>query len=230
MTFGSLERRPIVAEFNGGEISSDAGLLLIRQIDQHYGFSEQIAACFTDHRAPSRVEHSLEAMVAQRLYGLVQGYEDLNDHEVLRADRMLGIAVGKLERRHGEGAPLAGKSTLNRFEQSYRREDSAAVNPRYVKTTVDPVALEAVLLRLFFAQHSRPPKRLILDMDVTDDPTYGEQEGASFNGYYQSTCYTPLYIFCGRQLLVARLRPANVDPAAGALDELQRIIPAIQAQ
>lgn len=230
MTFGSLERRPIVAEFNGGEITSDAGLLLIRQIDQHYGFSHQIAACFTDHRDPSRVEHTLEAMVAQRLYGLVQGYEDLNDHEELRADVMLGLAVGKLERRRGEGAPLAGKSTLNRFEQSYRRDDSAAVNPRYVKTTVDPASLEAVLLSLFFAQQTTTPKRLILDMDVTDDTTYGEQEGAAFNGYYQSTCYTPLYIFCGRQLLVARLRPANVDPAAGALEELQRIIPAIQAQ
>ena len=230
MTFGSLERRAIVAEFNGGEISSDAGLLLIRQVDQQYGFSQQIAACFTDHRNPSRIEHTLEAMVAQRLYGLVQGYEDLNDHETLRADGMLGIAVGKLERRHGEGAPLAGKSTLNRLEQSYRRDDSAAVNPRYVKTTVDPVSLEAVLLHLFFAQQTTRPKRLILDMDVTDDPTHGAQEGAGFNGYYQSTCYTPLYIFCGRQLLVARLRPASIDPAAGALDELQRIIPAIQAQ
>jgi hypothetical protein len=230
MTFGKLERRAIIAEFNGGEISSDAGLMLIRKIDQHYGFSQQIAACFTDHRDPSRVEHSIEAMVAQRLYGLVQGYEDLNDHETLRVDVLLGLAVGKLERQRGEGAPLAGKSTLNRLEQSYRRDDSAAVNPRYVKTRVDPVQLEAVLLNLFFAQHPTPPKRLILDMDVTDDTTYGEQEGADFNGYYQSTCYTPLYIFCGRQLLVSRLRPANVDPAAGALEELQRIIPAIQAQ
>ncbi len=230
MSFGLLDRRPLVAEFNGGEISSDAGLLLIRQIDQHYGLSQQIAACFTDHRDPSRVEHSIEAMVAQRLYGLVQGYEDLNDHETLRGDVMLGLAVGKLERQRGEGAPLAGKSTLNRLEQSYRRDDSAAVNPRYVKTTVDPVSLEAVLLSLFFAQQTTTPKHLMLDMDVTDDTTYGEQEGADFNGYYQSTCYTPLYIFCGRQLLVARLRPANVDPAAGALEELQRIIPAIQAQ
>lgn len=230
MTFGRLARRAIVAEFTGGEVSSDAGLMLIRQVDQHYGFSQQMAACFTDHRDPSRVEHSIEAMVAQRLYGLVQGYEDLNDHETLRADVMLGMAVGKLERQRGEGAPLAGKSTLNRLEQSYRRDDSAAVNARYVKTTVDPVQLEGVLLKLFFAQQSRPPKRLILDMDVTDDTTHGAQEGADFNGYYRSTCYTPLYIFCGRQLLVARLRPANVDPAAGALDELQRIIPAIQAQ
>ena len=230
MTFGHLERRPIVAEFTGGEITSDAGLLLIRQIDQQYGLSKQIASCFTDHRAPSRVEHSIEEMVSQRLYGLVQGYEDLIDHEDLRNDVLLGLAVGKLERRRGDGAPLAGKSTLNRLEQSYRQADSAAVNQRYVKTTVDPRQLEAVLLSLFFAQHSTPPRRLILDMDVTDDSTYGRQEGSGFNGYYQSHCYTPLYIFCGRQLLVARLRPANVDPAAGALLELQRIIPAIQAQ
>jgi len=230
LSFGSLARRPIVADFNGGEISSDGGLLLMRQVDQQYGLSEQIAACFTDHRDPSRVEHSIQELVAQRLYGLVQGYEDVNDHDELRNDVMLGVAVGKLARRRGEGSPLAGKSTLNRLEKSYRRDESDAVNGRYVRTEVDPRQLEQVILTLFFAQHPTPPKQLVLDLDVTDDETHGAQEGAEFNGYYQSTCYTPLYLFCGRDLLVARLRPANVDPAAGALEELQRVIAAIQAR
>jgi hypothetical protein len=230
LQFGRVEGRQVVAEFNGGHISSDGGLLLIRQVDQQYRLSEQIAACFRDHRDPSRVEHSIQEMVAQRLYGLVQGYEDLNDHDSLRDDVMLGVAVGKLARRRGEGSPLAGKSTLNRLEKSYRRDESDAVNERYVKTEVDPRQLEQVLMSFFFAQHPIPPKQMVLDLDVTDDETHGEQEGAEFNGYYQSTCYTPLYLFCGRDLLVARLRPANVDPAAGALEELQRVIAAIQAR
>lgn len=230
LTFGRLDGRNVVAEFNGGHISSDGGLLLIRQVDQQYGLSEQIAACFTDHRDPTRVEHSIQELVAQRLYALVQGYEDVNDHDILRDDVMLGVAVGKLTRRHGEGSPLAGKSTLNRLEKSYRRDESDVVNARYVKTEVNPCQLEQVFLNLFFAQHPAPPKQIVLDLDVTDDETHGAQEGAEFNGYYQSTCYTPLYLFCGRDLLVARLRPANGDPAAGALEELQRVIAAIQAR
>jgi hypothetical protein len=228
MSYGDLAGRPIVGEFNGGHISSDGGLLLIQHLDEHLGLSKQIAACFRDHRDPSRIEHRIDEQIAQRLYGLVQGYEDLNDHDGLRHDLMLGIAVGKLQRRRGEGAALAGKSTLNRLEKSHRREDSIAANPRYVKTEVNPEQLEQVFLEVFFAQHRKAPKRLILDLDVMDDPTYGQQECAEFNGYYNSTCYTPLYLFCGRHLLGARLRPANVDPAAGALEEIQRIVGAIQ--
>lgn len=227
LMFARLDRRPVVADFKGGHISADGGLLLIEQVDHRYGISERIASCFTDHRDPTRVDHSIQEMVAQRLYGLVQGYEDLNDHDVLRHDPMLAIAVGKLESRRGGNAPLAGKSTLNRLEKSYRRDGSDAVNPRYVKTEINPEQLEQVFLDIFFAQHSHPPRVVVLDMDVTDDETHGQQEYAVFNGYYHSTCYAPLYIFCGRHLLAARLRPSNVDPAAGALDELQRIIPAI---
>lgn len=230
LIFDTIDRRPIVAEFNGGDISSEGGLLLIQQIDQHYGISQRIAGCFTDHRDPSRVDHTIEEMVAQRLYGIVQGYEDLNDHDQLRHDPMLAIAVRKLESHRGGSAPLAGKSTLNRLEKSYRREESEAVNPRYVKTEVNPEQLEQVFLELFFAQQSRPLKKVILDLDVTDDEPHGQQECAVFNGYYHSTCYAPLYIFCGRHLLAVQLRPSNVDPAAGALEELQRIIPAITAQ
>jgi hypothetical protein len=228
MSYGDLAGRPIVGEFNGGHISSDGGLVLIQRLDAHLGLSQQIAACFTDHRDPSRIEHRIEEQIAQRLYGLVQGYEDLNDHDGLRHDPMLAIAVGKLQRRRGEGAALAGKSTLNRLEKSHRRDDSIAANPRYVKTELNPEQLEQVFLEVFFAQHRRVPKHLILDLDVTDDPTYGQQECAEFNGYYNSTCYTPLYVFCERHVLAARLRPANVDPAAGALEEIQRIVGALQ--
>ena len=167
----------------------------------------------------------------QRLYGLVQGYDDLNDHEVLRDDKLLGIAVGKLARHRGNGSALAGKSTLNHLEKSYRPEASEAINERYVKTEVNPTQVKQVFLSLFFARHPPPPKRINLDLNVTDDETHRAQEGAEFNGYYQSTCYTPLYIFCGRDLLAPPLRPANVDhPAEGALKELQRVIGAIQRQ
>ncbi len=230
LTFGQLERRPIVADFDGGHISSDGGLLLIKQLDEHYGLSAKIAECFTDHREAAYVEYPLQTLVSQRLYGLVQGYEDLNDHEQLRHDPMLGIAVGKLESHHGRCAPLAGKSTLNRLEKSYRRDGSDAVNSRYVKTEVDPMKLEAVFMDMFIAKTPTPPAVLILDMDVTADTTYGDQEQSAYNVYYRSHCYAPLYIFCGRDLLAARLRPSNVDPAAGALEELQRIIPRLRQQ
>ncbi len=230
LDFGRLERRRIVSDFDGGHISPDGGLVLIKQLDEHYGVSAKIAECFTDNRDAAYVEYPLQTLISQRLYGLVQGYEDLNDHEHLRHDPMLGIAVGKLESHHSRCAPLAGKSTLNRLEKSYRRDGSDAVNPRYVKTEVDPVKLEAVFLDVFIAKTPTPPAVLILDMDVTDDTTYGNQEQSAYNPYYHSHCYAPLYIFCGRDLLAARLRPSNVDPADGALDELQRIIPRLRQQ
>lgn len=227
LNFGRLNRRAITADFEGGVISTDGGLLLVKQLDEHYGLSAQVAQCFTDRRNTAYVEYPLQTLVAQRLYGLVQGYEDLNDHEQLRHEPMLSIAVGKLESGHSRCAPLAGKSTLNRLEKSYRRDDSTAVNERYVKTELDPGQLEQVFLDVFIAKMPEPPQVLILDMDVTDDATYGQQEKAAFNTYYHRECYAPLYIFCGRDILAARLRPSNIDPAAGALDELQRIIPCL---
>ena len=230
LDFGRLNQRAVIADFEGGHISSDGGLILIKQLDEHYSVSDRIARCFTDNRHPSYVEHPIQMQVAQRLYGLVQGYEDLNDHERLRHDPMLGMAVGKLESSHARCAALAGKSTLNRLEKSYRRDDSDAVDKRYVKTELDPFKLEQVFLDIFIAKPSKPPQVLILDMDVTDDATHGDQEKSAFNPYYHGECYAPLYIFCGRDLLVARLRPSNVDPASGALEELQRIIPRLRQQ
>jgi hypothetical protein len=220
--FGRLSKRKIVADFSGGDLTSDGGLLLIGAVDQGYQISERLAACFTDHRDSRRVQHELTTLIGQRLYGLVQGYEDLNDHDDLRYDRLFGAVLGQLENPHPRCAPLAGKSTLNRLEQAMHVSSDLS-DSRYVKMSLDPTAVETLLVELFIEQLGKEPKQITLDMDVTDDPTHGTQEGSAFNGYYRHECYTPLLIFCGRHLLSAKLRAANVDPAAGALDELKRI-------
>ena len=225
--FGRLNQRKLVADFSGGELTSDGGLLLIREIDNLYRISERLANCFTDHRESSRVQHDLRTLIGQRLYGLVQGYEDVNDHDDLRHDRLLGVVLGQLESQHQRCAPLAGKSTLNRLEQAMHVAHDLS-DSRYVKLSLDPGAIEALLVELFIEQQETEPKLLILDLDVTDDPTHGTQEGSAFNDYYHHDCYTPLLIFSGRHLLSAKLRPANVDPAAGALEELLRIVAQIR--
>lgn len=225
--FGSLNRRQVVVDFSGGQITSDAGVLLISQIDQQYRFSERLSECFVDQRDPARVQHSLPDLIAQRLYGLVQGYEDLNDHEQLRHDPIFGIAVGKTESPHPRCAPLAGKSTLNRLEQALHGEGDLS-QQRYIKFQVNPGAIEALLVETFIEQVGHEPRRLIVDLDVSDDPVHGNQEQSFFNGYYDHECYAPLFIFCGRHLLAAKLRPSNVDPASGVLEELQRIIAQIR--
>jgi len=173
------------------------------------------------------VQHSLDDLIPQRVYGLVQGYEDLNDHDYLRTDPMFGIAVGKLESQHPRCAPLAGKSTLNRLEQAPTPAHFSSKD-RYLRIAIKSQAIEQLLIDLFFDLSGPVPKSIFIDMDVTDDPVHGQQEQAFFNGYYDHECYAPLLIFCGHHLLSAKLRPSNVDPAAGALEELQRIIPQIQ--
>ncbi|MBV8887525.1 MAG: IS1380 family transposase [Chroococcidiopsidaceae cyanobacterium CP_BM_RX_35] len=225
--FGQLGRRQVTADFSGGQITSDSGLVLIAQLDWHYRITERFARCFEDYRDPKRVQHSLNHLITQRIYGLVQGYEDLNDHDCLRSDPMFGIAVGKLETQHSRCAPLAGKSTLNRLEQAPSLKDISSQN-RYLRVAVKPKAIEQLLIDLFFDLCGPAPRRIFIDMDVTDDPLHGQQEQAFFNGFYNHDCYAPLLIFCGHHLLAAKLRPSNVDPAAGALEELQRIIPQIQ--
>jgi hypothetical protein len=228
-SFGQLARRQVVADFSGGQLTSDGGLILVAEVDRRHRISERVAECFEDYRDPARVQHELRDLVCQRLYGLVQGYEDLNDHDALRHDPMLGIAVGKLESAHERCAPLAGKSTLNRLEQAMHGTVEVS-EQRYVKVCVQPKQMESLLVEIFLEQVGKAPKQIILDLDVSDDPVHGNQEQAFFNGYYDQVCYAPLFIFCGRHLLAAKLRPSNVDPAAGALAELQRIIPQIRAQ
>lgn len=225
--FGKLEQRQVVADFSGGSLSSNTGLVLMAQLDLQYQITQSFARGFKDERTQNRVQHTLEDLIAQRVYGLVQGYPDLNDHEQLRFDPMFGLAVGKLESQHARCAPLAGKSTLNRLEMS-SCQDLSQEQERYVKITADPKVLEQVFLDLFFVLCDNPPRRLFIDLDVTDDPVHGQQALAFFNRYYDSVCYAPLYIFCGGHLLAAKLRPSNVDPAAGALDELKRIVPQIR--
>lgn len=195
-------------------------------LDRHFGISAQFAACFTDHREPSKVQHSVEHLLSQRLYGLVQGYEDLNDHDRLRHDLSFCAAVGKLESHHQRCAPLAGRNTLNRFERSPHYDSDN--RDRYVRISLETEAIEHTFVELFFQLSEPHPKELILDLDVTDDATHGNQIGSFFNGYYKHECYAPLLIFCGHHLLAAQLRPSNVDPAQGALEQLQRIIPKLR--
>ncbi len=204
-------------------MTSDAGLTLIAALDQKRQITTRFAACFQDYRDPERVEHTLESLVAQRVYGLVQGYADLNDHDQLRHDPMFAVALGKLSASETVGAPMAGKSTLNRIEHC----PAAVTNrkeSRYHRIGHDPEAIEKLLVELFLESFNQPPKQIVLDLDVTDDQVHGNQEQGFFNTYYGGVCYAPLYIFCGKQLLVSKLRASNVDPAAGALDELQRVI------
>jgi hypothetical protein len=220
--FAAVAGRRVVAAFDGGAITSDAGALLLGQTDRAIRLNERFAACFTDARMAELVEHEVATMVAQRVFGIALGYEDLNDHDGLRHDPVLAVLAGKLEAKRADCAPLAGKSTLNRLELS-RPEPT-----RYHKISHDAAAIESLFVDLFLEAHERPPAQIILDLDATDDPLHGNQEGRFFHGYYDCFCYLPLYIFCGRYLLAAKLRRSNIDAAAGAIEEIARIVARIR--
>lgn len=217
--FEASGRREIVARFDGGTISSDGGALLLRQTDKRLNLLPRLAACFLDGRNQDQVEHSVLEMLSQRIYGLALGYEDLNDHEQLRKDPVFGVLAGREEL----DAPLAGKSTLNRLELG------AGVKDRYKKITFWKEALDELLVKVFIESYPSPPAEIILDVDSTDLPLHGNQEGRFFHGYYDSYCYLPLYIFCGEQILCARLRQADHDAAFGSLEEIQRVVAQIRA-
>jgi hypothetical protein len=222
--FGAVEGRAVVAGFDGGAITSDAGALLLGAADRAIGLVGRFAECFIDRRRPELVEHLVPTLVGQRIFGIALGYEDLNDHDELRHDPVMAVLAGKLQARRGDCAPVAGKSTLNRLELS------RDVATRYHKIAHDPVAIEALFVTLFLDAHKTPPREIVIDLDATDDPLHGHQEGRFFHGYYDSYCYLPLYIFCGRHLLVAKLRPANIDASAGSVDEIARIVAQIRAR
>jgi hypothetical protein len=190
-----VEGRQVVAAFDGGAVTSDAGGLLLGATDRAIGLIERFAACFDDGRVQSQVEHSVQAMVAQRVFGLALGYEDLIDHDQLRHDPVLATLAGKLTARRTDCAPLAGKSTLNRLEHAPSEPN------RYHKIGHDPAAIEGLFGALFLEAHKAPPKEIVLDLDATDDPLHGHQQGRFFHGYYDCYCYLPLYVFCGRHLL-----------------------------
>src|SRR5271167_4464253 len=219
LEFEALGSRRVTASFDGGAITSNAGALLLRQTDRMIGLSRQAAACFSDGRDQDQVEHSLETLVAQRVHGIALGYEDLNDHDELRHDPVLGLISGKLEARRSDCAVLAGKSTLNRLEHAPKADGD-----RYRKFSVDGGAMKELFVSLFIQASKTAPRRLILDLDATDDPVHGNQEDRFFHGYYKCYCYPPLYIFCGRELLLAKLRPANIDASAGSKEEIAWIV------
>jgi hypothetical protein len=212
-------------------IASDAGIILLAELDKKLKISQQFANCFQDYRNSSYIDYSVEQLVTQRIYGLVLGYEDVNDHDKLRDDAALAIAIAleKVDKLESNQVSLAGKSTINRLEycpETILNQE----NSRYHRIEHDPKKIEKLFVDIFLQSYKKPPSQIILDMDVTDDQVHGNQEGAFFNTYYQGVCYAPLYIFCGHHLLVAKLRPSNVDPADGALEELQRVIGLIRKE
>jgi hypothetical protein len=232
--FHALDRREVVAQFDGGDITTDAGGLLVREVDSRLHLTDRLAACFRDHRRRDKIEHTVRELAAQRVYGLVLGYEDLNDHDQLRADPLMAVLVGKAEpkgtdrrRAQDQGKAGAGKSTLNRLELTPADADARA---RYKKIVYDSQALDGLLVELFLEAQDQPPERIVLDLDATDDPVHGNQEGRFFHGYYGDYCYLPLYIICGEFVLCARLRSSNIDASAGALEEVQWIVAQIRAK
>ena len=228
VSFHKLGRRQIEAAFDGGQLSTDSGGLLLRETEKHLNLFNRLSACFTDYRQPDAVEHPVSKLLKQRIYGLALGYEDLNDHDELRHDPLLAVLCdhsdpeGK-QRLHqrDRGKALAGKSTLNRLELT---PSNANALSRYQKIVADHAAIGALLVDLFLESRKKAPKRLILDMDATDDKIHGEQEGRHFNKYYDSYCYLPLYIFCGDELLCSRLQTAKEDAAINSVEEISRLV------
>jgi hypothetical protein len=218
LRFEGFDGRRVEAAFDGGAVTSDAGALLLRETDRVIGL---IAACFRDGRDPARIVHSLRTLIGQRIIGLALGYEDLNDHDDLRFDPALALFSDRLERRRADCAALGGKSTVNRLEHAPRDGKD-----RYRKIAVDRSAVETLLVALFLDAHGKAPRQIVLDLDAVDDPLHGHQEGRFFHGYYGyygCYCYLPLYVFCGRHLLAAKLRRSNIDASAGAVEEVARI-------
>jgi len=230
--FQGPDRREVVASFDGGRISSDGGAVLLREVDRQLGLIERFAECFTDNRAADWVEHSVEDLLRQRVFGLALGYEDLNDHDTLRHDALLATCVGKADptgesrsRTRDRGSALAGKSTLHRLEWGVAAN---ATTDRYHRIAVDTDAVERFFVELFLDSYDKAPEEIILDFDATDTPLHGNQEGRFYHGYYRSYCYLPLYVFCGKHLLCARLRRSNIDASEGTVEELERIVAQIR--
>lgn len=220
LSFQAVGKRQIVARFDGGQLSSDGGGLLLREVERRTGLMAQFAACFHDYRSPAMVEHPLESLIRQRVMGLALGYEDLNDHDQLRHDPLIATLVEKADPTRA----LAGKSTLNRLELT----PAGNGEDRYKRIVYDTEAIDRFLVDVFLQAYAKPPERIVLDLDTTDDEIHGGQEGRFFHGYYGSYCYLPLYIFSGEHLLCARLRQSNVGPAEGTVEELDRIVTQIR--
>jgi hypothetical protein len=215
-------RRDVVARFDGGDIVSDGGSILLRETEARTGILGRFATCFRDYRRADRIEHTVEEMVTQRVLGLCLGWEDLNDHDELRHDPLLATLAGKREPKE---MPLASSSTLNRLELG---GSAIGADERYKKIALDFDVVDGLLVEAFLEAYESPPEEIVLDLDATDDPLHGRQEGRFFHGFYDCYCYLPLYIFSGEHLLCARLRRSNIDGAKGALEETQRIVAQIR--
>ncbi len=234
LDFQPAGRREVRAQFDGGTITSDAGVLLLREVEARSGILQRFAECFTDYRDPELIEHTVKQLVTQRVYGLALGYEDLNDHDELRLDPLLAAMVGKHDptgqdrrRQQDRGKALAGKSTLNRLELT---PPGADTNSRYKKISASMEKIQQLFVDLFIDGFDEPPEEIVLDFDATDDPLHGHQLGRFFHGYYKEYCYLPLYVFCGESLLASYLRPADIDGAAGTVSVLARLVEAIRAR
>jgi hypothetical protein len=233
-SFHPLNQREIRGKFDGGSISSDGGSLLLREVEKRTGIIAQFADCFRDYRKPDLVEHTVRELVGQRVYGLALGYEDLNDHDELRRDPLLAVLVDKNDpcgeqrrRVEDQGMALAGKSTLNRMELGGKQKGE---RERYKKIILEDAAVDRLLVDIFLQAHPCAPAEIVLDVDSTDIPLHGEQEGRFFHGYFGQYCYLPLYIVCGEYVLCARLRRSNIDGAQGCVAELERIVEQIRQQ
>jgi Transposase DDE domain group 1 len=220
--FAPVAGRKVVSGFDGGSITSDGGALLLGAADRELGVIGRFANCFRDVRRQELIEHEVKTLVGQRVFGIALGYEDLNDHDDLRHDPVMAVLAGKLSAHRRDCAPVAGKSTLNRLELSCPEAT------RYHKISHEAAGIEALFVTLFLESFRAPPEEIMLDLDATDDPLHGHQEGGFFHGYYDCYCYLPLYIFCGDQLLAAKLRPSNIDGAAGSVEEVTRIVAQIR--
>ena len=228
LEFQSLGRRQVTGRFDGGRISSNAGGILLREVEKRTGVLARLSACFKDHRNPSSVEHRVPELILQRVYGIALGYEDLNDHEELRDDVLLSVLTDKKDitgenrtRKRDHGHALASPSTLNRMELG---DPELAPQDRYKRIVADPGAIDQLMVDLFVESHAQRPREIWLDLDATDDLLHGNQEARFFHGYYGGYCYLPLYIFCGEHLLCARLQSADKDASAGSIKELSRIV------
>ncbi len=235
-----LGGRELVWRFDGGDITSDGGALVLKKLEERTAIVRRFAACFEDYRNPNQIEHPLLDLISQRVFGLALGYEDLNDHDELRSDPMLAIALAKDDvkgqqrrREQDRGKALAGKSTLNRLELTApdycgNRYQNRSDKPETKKIVVDPESIDALLVDLFLEAHEQAPEQITLDVDATGDVVYGRQEGRFYHGYYRSYCYLPLYIFCGEHLLCARLRMSNIDASADSVEELEPLVARIR--
>jgi hypothetical protein len=234
MEFQHLGRRGVIGRFDGGKISSDAGGLLLREVESRFDILKRLAKdCFRDYRDKDRIEHSVESLLKQRVFGIALGYEDVNDHDSLRHDVVMGLLSEKQDpsgsdrlREQDQGKPIAGKSTLNRLELT---PADANEQSRYKKIVAEGGKIDELMVAVFIESHRSAPLEVVLDVDATNDPLHGKQEGRYFHGYYAEYCYLPLYIFSGEHLLCARLRQANEDPASGVLAELTRIVEQLRA-